>query len=543
MHLPFLQAYFNAWLVNDAKRHIFVALWVILQVTVFVVGHTNYEQSDNFTNMREAMGSGFAYFKATTLNLHLTTAVILLPLCRTIISYLRRTPLNRIIPFDDAILFHQLIGYTICFFAVLHMFIYAVVKASPDSSGKRMSTSEFINLWFGIGPQLVGNLMMTCLILIFLTSLPFVIRRYHELFWYTHHISFIFFGLFSFHGSWCEMQPDREPKCEHAGVFWKYWIFSGILYTIERILREVRARRGTFITKVLLHPSDVVEIQFRRADISYKPGQYIILSCPEVSLLEWHPFTLTSAPQEDFLSIHMRQAGDFTQAFARRLGCGPNLETKKMESVTEKTEQPLLPVIHIDGPFGSASQDVFKYEVITLFAAGIGVTPFASILKSIWYRIHYPDGSGSMGRSMRLKKVHFYWICRDYQTVEWFQDLLRALEEEDKDGLLEIQVYLTGELSTEQIHNVALNDASNKGLETNGDGPRDAMTGLQAPTYYGRPNMDVIFERLSDQYHSTDVGVFVCGPKSLEKSIHVAANTHSQAGEDGTRFIFNKENF
>ncbi|KAI9225775.1 MAG: ferric reductase NAD binding domain-containing protein [Piptocephalis tieghemiana] len=534
----------NAWLVNDAKRHLFVAFWLILHVVVFVVGYINYDQSDNYTSIRNGMGSGFAYFKATTLNLHLTTALILLPLCRTIISYLRRTPLNRIIPFDDAILFHRLIGYTICFFSILHIFIYFIIKVAPKSSGKRPSASEFFASWFTVGPQLVGNLMALCLILIFITSLPIVIKRYHEVFWYTHHLAFVFFILFSFHGSWCIMQPDREPKCDHAAVFWKYWVFSGFMYTIERILREVRSRRGTFITKVLLHPSNVIEIQFRRADIMYKPGQYIILSCPEISLLEWHPFTLTSAPQEGFLSIHIRQAGDFTKALAQRLGCPPVSEDTSNGSEAERIERPLLPVIHIDGPFGSASEDVFKYEVISLFAAGIGVTPFASILKSIWYRIHYPAIPIHNGdKEMRLKKVHFYWICRDYQAVEWFQDLLRALEEEDNEGLLEIQVYLTGELSTEQIHNVALNDAASKELEASGEGPRDAITGLLAPTYYGRPNVDSIFERLSDQYHSTDIGVFVCVPKSLQEAIRISANNHSQTGEDGTRFIFNKENF
>lgn len=40
----------------------------------------------------------------------------------------------------------------------------------------------------------------------------------------------------------------------------------------------------------------------------------------------------------------------------------------------------------IDGPFGTASEDVFRYEVVMLVGAGIGVTPFASILKSVWYK-------------------------------------------------------------------------------------------------------------------------------------------------------------
>ena len=30
-------------------------------------------------------------------------------------------------------------------------------------------------------------------------------------------------------------------------------------------------------------------------------------------------------------------------------------------------------------------QDVFNYEVGVLVGAGIGITPFASVLKSIWY--------------------------------------------------------------------------------------------------------------------------------------------------------------
>lgn len=45
----------------------------------------------------------------------------------------------------------------------------------------------------------------------------------------------------------------------------------------------------------------------------------------------------------------------------------------------------------VDGPFGTASEDVFDYEVSMLIGAGIGVTPFASILKSIWYKFKDSD--------------------------------------------------------------------------------------------------------------------------------------------------------
>lgn len=55
---------------------------------------------------------------------------------------------------------------------------------------------------------------------------------------------------------------------------------------------------------------------------------------------------------------------------------------------TEAKMSPCLSLcrVAIDGPFGTASEDVFRYEVVMLVGAGIGVTPFASILKSVWYK-------------------------------------------------------------------------------------------------------------------------------------------------------------
>ena len=43
-----------------------------------------------------------------------------------------------------------------------------------------------------------------------------------------------------------------------------------------------------------------------------------------------------------------------------------------------------MPRIAVDGPFGTASEDVFTYPVAICVGSGIGVTPFASLLKSVW---------------------------------------------------------------------------------------------------------------------------------------------------------------
>lgn len=168
--------------------------------------------------------------------------------------------------------------------------------------------------------------------------------------------------------------------------------------------------------------------------------QYIFLCCPEVSVWQYHPFTLTSAPEEDYISVHVRCVGNFTKALAESLGCDFDRKSEKGAPLTRSMDdvslvpnlQKALPRVYVDGPFGSASEDVFKFEVAVLVGAGIGVTPFASILKSIWYRMNYPKSR------TRLRKVYFFWICRDFGSFEWFRSLLLAIEAQDLNEHIEI---------------------------------------------------------------------------------------------------------
>jgi hypothetical protein len=42
--------------------------------------------------------------------------------------------------------------------------------------------------------------------------------------------------------------------------------------------------------------------------------------------------------------------------------------------------------LFVDGPYGTSSEKVFEFKVMILVAAGVGVTPFASILKTLAYQ-------------------------------------------------------------------------------------------------------------------------------------------------------------
>lgn len=69
----------------------------------------------------------------------------------------------------------------------------------------------------------------------------------------------------------------------------------------------MRSRHRTFICKVVHHPSKVIELHLKKEKTRrMRPGQYIMINCPAVSCWQWHPFTLTNAPEED-LSVHIRE--------------------------------------------------------------------------------------------------------------------------------------------------------------------------------------------------------------------------------------------
>ena len=46
---------------------------------------------------------------------------------------------------------------------------------------------------------------------------------------------------------------------------------------------------------------------------NYQPGDYIFLKVPAIAKYEWHPFTISSSPeQQDFIGLHIRSVGTWT---------------------------------------------------------------------------------------------------------------------------------------------------------------------------------------------------------------------------------------
>lgn len=520
----YLKERIDRWMVNEGYRRLFVVAFAILHIMVFTFGMMNYAMTEKSVGARTTFGATFPIARSAALVLHVDIAFILLPVCRNLISMVRRTPLNGIIPFDKNITFHKLLGWSIVFFSWVHTIAHWN-NLAKFSAVNKLGFKGFLLANFATGPGWSGYIMLIALMAMVLTAVEKARRANFERFWYTHHLFVVFFVFWSIHGAFCMIKPDFEPFCDGIGVFWQYWMIGGFAYLLERIAREVRGRHKTYISKVIQHPSNVVEVQIKKEHTTTRAGQYIFLCCPEVSIWQYHPFTLTSAPEEDYISVHIRMVGNFTKAFGKALGC--NTERKPAGEKGEPAEplRKILPRVYIDGPFGSASEDVFKFETAVLVGAGIGVTPFASILKSIWYRMNYPQGK------TRLRKVYFFWICRDFGSFEWFRSLLLAIEAQDLEDRIEIHTYLTAKIKADDATNIMINDANAE---------QDAITGLRAPTNFGRPNWDAIFKSIRKIHAPSEAGVFFCGPKGLGSALHVKCNMYS---EPGFNFVWGKENF
>ncbi len=65
-----------------------------------------------------------------------------------------------------------------------------------------------------------------------------------------------------------------------------------------------------------------------------------------------------------------------------------------------KLDPAVSPQLYLDGPFGEGHQEWTDYGVSVLVGAGIGVTPFASILKDLVFK-------SSVKFKFHCKKVHY----------------------------------------------------------------------------------------------------------------------------------------
>ncbi|XP_077330291.1 NADPH oxidase 5 [Lithobates pipiens] len=580
---------------NNRSKVLFMCAYCCVNILLFTLNAVNHSSLGGWVMVAKGCGQ--------CLNFNYAFIVVLM--LRRCLTWLRSTFVSHFLPLDQNIFLHELVGYVIFVFTWVHTAAHVInfIKKSMDP-GLFTFWEYFLTLRPGIGwihgsASLTGILLQLLVCLMLVCSSTFVRKGGHfEVFYWTH-LSYIW--------SWVLLYL-------HTPKFWKWFLVPGLLFVLEKLFGVAASRiGGLYIVEVNLLPSKVTHLVIKRPpSFQYKPGDFIYLNIPAIAKYEWHPFTISSAPEQaDTLWVHIRSLGQWTNRLYEhfRLPEAARKEEEKRAAENPKNKiyqsqeplfsstgviasnadaqieltsyrprkNPLGEEVHvgldegggssqsreisfqvndnhilcnikcyIDGPFGTPNRRIFTSDHAVLIGAGIGITPFASILQSIMYRYRMrkqncPNCSYSWFENlkdseMKLRKVDFIWINRDQKFFEWFVSLLTKLEldqadEEPEGRFLEMHMYMTSALGKNDMKAIGLQMALDLLAKKE---EKDSITGLKTRTQPGRPDWNKVFQKI-EQEKKGKVQVFYCGSPALAKVI--------KAHCEQFNFKFFKENF
>ncbi|XP_075327246.1 NADPH oxidase 5 [Odontesthes bonariensis] len=597
----------RAYWQNNSRKLLFLCVYALLNLLLFTFAVLQHSYG----------GAWFMVAKGCGQCLNFNCTLVMVLMLRRCLTWLRATWVMKILPLDQNILLHQVVGYAIFCFTLLHTAAH-VINFALQAEQSEFSLWEFLLTtrpgigWVKGTASLTGLVLQLLICLMVFCSSTFVRRSGHFEVFYWSHLSYIWVWVL---------------LIIHCANFWKWFVVPGLVFLLEKIVGIAVSRMGSlYIVEVDQLPSKVTHLVIKRPQFfHFKPGDYIYINIPVIAKYEWHPFTISSAPeQSDILWLHVRSMGQWTNRlyeYFRQPGgqavCPKRLATSlrrrrqqgKVQDDMFNSADPNEPVAsnedesielmmlrqsgsqysaaatsesggpgpverqpdelgpaergevsaklgenhrfcnikcYVDGPYGTPTRQIFASEHAVLIGAGIGITPFASILQSIMYRYRMrkqtcPSCSYSWCQNikdsdMKLRKVDFIWINRDQKSFEWFVSLLTKLEmdqadEEPEGRFLEMHMYMTSALSKNDMKAIGLQMALDLLAKKE---MRDSITGLRTRTQPGRPEWGKVFQKLSMEKKGK-VHVFYCGAPALAKVIKAQSEIFG--------FNFYKENF
>ncbi|KAG6504578.1 hypothetical protein ZIOFF_036912 [Zingiber officinale] len=560
------------------KRIWVISFWLTLNIVLASWKFAQYRRRAAF----EVMGYCVCIAKAAAETLKLNMALILVPVCRNTLTRLRSTRLSSVFPFDDNINFHKTIALAITIGTLVHTFAHITCDFPrlincPRSKFMRTLGSDF-NYKQPTYPSLLASAPgVTGILMIFIMAFSFTLATHsfrrsvvklpsplHHLagfnaFWYAHHLLVVAYILLIIHSFFLFLTKEWYKK-----TTWMYLAVPILFYACERITRKVREKSyGVSIVKAAIYPGNVLSIHMKKPPgFKYKSGMYLFVKCPDVSPFEWHPFSITSAPGDEHLSVHIRTLGDWTSELRNLFGkvCQAQVTSKKANLVRLETtvvadvqfEDTRFPKLYIDGPYGAPAQNYKKYDILLLIGLGIGATPFISILKDLLnniktneelQRMHNPDPN--IVKSNGPGRAYFYWVTREQGSFEWFKGVMNDVAESDHNvhpqiplNAIEMHNYLTSVYEEGDARSALI--AMVQSLQHAKSGV-DIVSGSKIRTHFARPNWRKVFSDLANAHKAARIGVFYCGSSALTKQLKDLSQEFSH--NTTTRFHFHKENF
>ncbi|KAJ3703261.1 hypothetical protein LUZ61_006966 [Rhynchospora tenuis] len=556
------------------KRIWLISLWVTVNISLFAWKFEQYKRKAAF----EVMGYCVCVAKGAAETLKLNMALILIPVCRNTLTTLRSTALSRVIPFDDNINFHKVIAVTIAIGTFLHTMAHVtcdfprLISCPHDKFefylGDNFHNKQptYVSLVESV-PGVTGILMIIIMAFSFTLATTSFRRSVVKLpsplhhlagfnaFWYAHHLLVLVYILLVVHSYFIFLTKKWYKK-----TTWMYLAIPVLFYACERLIRKFRENNyRVSIIKAAIYPGNVLSIHMKKPpSFKYKSGMYMFVKCPDVSPFEWHPFSITSAPGDNYLSVHIRTLGDWTTELRNHFGkaCEAQVTFKKATLTRLETtvvadaelEDTRFPKLLIDGPYGAPAQNYKKYDILLLIGLGIGATPFISILKDLLNNIKSNEGTQGMynqnqeeannAKSNGPGRAYFYWVTREQGSFEWFKGVMNDVAESDRDNVIEMHNYLTSVYEEGDARSALIAMVQQLQHAKNGV---DIVSGSRIRTHFARPNWRKVFSDLAVAHKNSRIGVFYCGSPTLTKTLRDLSNEFSHTTT--TRFQFHKENF
>ncbi|KAK8604697.1 hypothetical protein V6N13_099628 [Hibiscus sabdariffa] len=292
------------FLLDNWQRAWVMALWIAVMCVLFTYKFIEYRRRED---VYKVMGNCVCFAKGAAETLKLNMALILLPVCRNTITWLRnKTKLGVVIPFDDNLNFHKVIAVGISIGVGIHGIAHLacdfprLLHATPDKYEpmKQYFGEQAKSYWHFVEhvEGITGVVMVVLIAIAFTLAAPCFRRGQMNLpkplkkltgfnaFWYSHHLFIIVYTLLVVHGIKLFLTKKWYKK-----TTWMYLAVPVILYSCERLTRLLRSSiKAVTIQKVAVYPGNVLALHMSRPHgFRYKSGQYMFVNCAAVSPFEW----------------------------------------------------------------------------------------------------------------------------------------------------------------------------------------------------------------------------------------------------------------
>ncbi|KAF7518766.1 hypothetical protein PCG10_010543 [Penicillium crustosum] len=318
---------------------------------------------------------------------------------------------------------HRWSAYICLFLSLIHMVPFYITPIWEDGA--------LVNYSIGIPPHAyvygTGIAALVPLLVLCIHSLPIFRNWMYELFVFVHiPVSYIFVAMLFWH--------TRNYLSSWAYLFTTLaiWVIS---YTVRLFyLNWTHPLRSSFLigeeSAITLLPQNAIKITIP-TKMRWRPGQYVYLRLPRISVIQSHPFTIASLCSDDFPSAYGEKYRDMTLVFRPFQGFTREVFQKALEHGPYKIYSAF-----VEGPYGGMQREMAAFDDVIFFAGGSGITAIASQLLDLIKKIR--DGKAI------TKSVKVIWALKGPETMEWFQEELRICRDYAPSNIVSCHFFLTG---------------------------------------------------------------------------------------------------